>query len=234
MPLFGYAAKILRLDLTQRKVIVIETEKYHRWGGGHGMGSALFWDFCKDKTITDGRHPANVCCIMTSPLNGTIVPSAGGRCEVVGVGVGMYPISWFTRSGFGGRFSTMLKYAGWDGIVIEGKADKPVWVDIRNDQVSFRDASSLWGKDTWGTQQEIWKLIGVSSDTKHQWQDLQELELLTKEQRRGKDQGRSTQKSAILTIGPAGENQTAHGSLIHDAGNGAGRGVSGRCGAPRT
>jgi len=224
MPLYGYAGKILRLDLTQRKAIVIETEKYRRWGGGHGMGSALFWDFCKDKTITDGRHPANVCCIMTSPLNGTIVPSAGGRCEVVGVGVGMYPISWFTRSGFGGRFSTMLKYAGWDGIVIEGKADKPVWVDIRNDQVSFRDAVNLWGKDTWTTQQEIWRQIGIQPETKHQWQDLQELELLTKEQRKGKDQGRTTQKSAILTIGPAGENQTAHASLIHDAGNGAGQG----------
>jgi aldehyde:ferredoxin oxidoreductase len=224
MPLYGYAGKILRLDLTRGTATAIETEKYRRWGGGHGMGSALFWDFCQDKTIKDGRHPANVCCVMTSPLNGTIVPSAGGRCEVVGVGVGMYPICWFTRSGFGGRFSTMLKYAGWDGIVIEGKADKPVWIDIRNDQVIFRDAANLWGKDTWTTQHEIWKEIGVLPGTKHPWQDLQELELPTTEQRSGEDQGRTTQKSAILTIGQAGENQTAHASLIHDAGNGAGQG----------
>ena len=125
-----------------------------RWGGGHGLGSALFWDFCKDKTIKDGRNPANVCCVCTSPLYGTIVPSATGRCEVVGVGVGQHPQNWFTRSGFGGRFSTMLKYAGWDAIVITGKADKPTWVDIRNDKVTFHDAAGLWGKDTWTTQHD--------------------------------------------------------------------------------
>ena len=131
--------------------MLYEVITYRSWGGGHGMGSALFWDFCKDKTITDGRSPANVVCIMTSPLCGTIVPSAGGRCEVVGVGVGLHPVSWFTRSNFGGRFSTTLKYAGWDGIVVTGKANHPLWIDIRNDEVSFRDARSLWGKDTWTT-----------------------------------------------------------------------------------
>jgi aldehyde:ferredoxin oxidoreductase len=55
----------------------------------------------------------------------------------------------------------MLKHAGWDAIVIEGKASSPVWVDIRNRKVEFRDASDLWGKDTWTTQLEIWDKIGV-------------------------------------------------------------------------
>ena len=221
MTMNGYAGKILHLDLTHRAITAIDTETYRLWGGGHGMGAALFWDFCKDKTITDGRHPANVCCIMTSPLNGTIVPSAGGRCEVVGVGVGMFPISWFTRSGFGGRFSTMLKYAGWDGIVIEGRSDKPVWVDIRNDQIAIRDATGLWGKDTWTTQKEIWETIGVRPGAKNPWDDLRDLD---KEGNEKKDPGRTTQKPAVLCIGPAGENQTCHGCLIHDAGNGAGQG----------
>lgn len=221
MPLYGYAGKILHLNLTTLKADAIETQKYRRWGGGHGMGAALFWDFCKDKTITDGRHPANVCCVMASPLNGTIVPSAGGRCEVVGVGVGMYPISWFTRSGIGGRFSTMLKYAGWDGIVIEGKADKPVWVDIRDGQVNFRDASGLWGKGTWITQQEIWKMTQARQGTKTRWQEISNFD---NNKNTSEDQGRTTQKPAIMTIGPAGENQTPHGCLIHDAGNGAGQG----------
>lgn len=210
----GYAGKILRLDLTTRKAATIETETYRRWGGGHGMGSALFWDLCRDKTITDGRHPANVVCIMTSPFSGTPVPSAGGRCEVVGVGVGMHPVSWFTRSNFGGRFSANLKYAGWDGLVIEGVADRPVWVDIRNSTVSFRDAGDLWGKDTWTAQQRIWKFVGADSGTKKEWQVL----------RKVMDEGRTAQKPAVLAIGPAGENQTAHGSLVHDAGNGAGQG----------
>jgi len=221
MAMNGFAGKILRLDLTQRKAFVVDTAAYRRWGGGHGLGAALFWDFCKDKTITDGRNPANVCCVAGSPLSGTTVPSAGGRCEVVGVGVGQYPISWFTRTGFGGRFSTMLKYAGWDAIVIEGRADAPVWIDVRNDQVSFRDAAALWGKDTWATQQAIWEWMEISAGTRRRWQDLADLE---GGGAAGKDEGRTTQKSAILTIGAAGENQVAHASLVHDAGNGAGQG----------
>jgi len=109
MAMHGFAGKILHLDLSARKANEVPTGKYRRWGGGHGLGSALFWDFCKDKTIKDGRNPANVVCVCTSPLNGTIAPSAGGRCDVVGVGVGQHPQSWYTRSGFGGRFSTVLQ-----------------------------------------------------------------------------------------------------------------------------
>jgi len=52
-----------------------------------------------------------------------------------------------------------LKAAGWDGIVIEGKSDKPIWVNIVNDKVTFMDASGLWGKDTFTTQQQIWDLV---------------------------------------------------------------------------
>jgi aldehyde:ferredoxin oxidoreductase len=218
----GYVGKILRLDLTNRRVIEVETKKYRSWGGGHGLGSALFWDFCKDKTITDGRHPANVCVVATSALSGTPVPSGGGRTDVVGVGVGMYPISWYTRSGFGGRFSTMLKHAGWDAIVIEGKASSPVWVDIRNRRVEIRDADDLWGKDTWETQLMIRKLMGVEDGVDGTWMDLNTSAEQALDPDR--DQGRTNQKPAILTIGAAGENQTAAGCLLHDAGNGAGQG----------
>ena len=126
----GYAGKILRLDLTERKVSTILTSDYEGWGGGHGMGTAIFFDLVEDKTI-GGFDPANVVTIMTSPLCGTLVPAAGGRTEVQGIGVQSYPVGWFTRSNFGGRFAAMLKYAGWDGIAVQGKADSPVWIDIR-------------------------------------------------------------------------------------------------------
>ena len=78
----GYAGKILRLDLTARTVSVIPTSDYEQWGGGHGMGSAIFFDLVKDKTI-DGFDPANVVTIMTSPLCGTLVPApvGGRRCR---------------------------------------------------------------------------------------------------------------------------------------------------------
>jgi aldehyde:ferredoxin oxidoreductase len=216
MTLYGYAGKILRLDLTARRAIEIDTAKYRSWGGGHGLGSALFWEFCQDKTITDGRHPANVIVVAASPLNGTLVPSAG-RCEVVGVGLNTYPVHWYTRSGFGGRFGTMLRHAGYDAIIIEGRASSPVWVDIRNRKIAFRDASGLWGTDTETAQERIWELVGAPRDLRTGWWNLNETaeEALDP----ATDQGRTTQKPAILTIGPAGENQTCGGGLVHDAGN---------------
>ena len=206
----GYQGKILRLDLTNQRTSVIKTADYAQWGGGHGMGSAIFWDLCKDKTI-GGLDPANVITMMTSPMSGTMAPSASGRVEIQGIGIQSYPTGWFTRSNFGGRLGGQLKYAGWDGIVIEGKADKPVWIEILNEKVTFRDAAGLWGKDTRETQELIWDKAKVEN---HGWTDVGA----------SRDSGRTTQKAAILTIGPAGENLSSLGCLIHDAGNAAGQG----------
>ncbi len=209
----GYAGKILRLDLTHRKVITIATSDYEQWGGGHGMGSAIFFDLVKDKTI-DGFDPANVVTLMTSPFCGTLVPAAGARTEVQGIGVQSHPIGWFTRSNFGGRFSTQLKHAGWDGVVIEGKADAPIWIDIRDGEVQIRNCSelSLWGKGTRECQEAIWDYV-AGNDDYGDWIEPT-----------GKDGGRTTQRPAILSIGPAGENLSRLACLIHDAGNGSGQG----------
>lgn len=208
----GYQGKILRVDLTKRNVSSLDTSKYAEFVGGHGMASAIFWDLCKDKKI-DGFNPGNVVSIMGSPISGTITPSGAGRCEVTGIGVQSSPIGWYTRSNFGGRFSGMMKYAGWDGIVIEGKADKPVWLDIRNNTVTIRDAKGLWGLDTWETQEEIWQYVNHSL-TKTGWNSLSS----------ARDAGASTQKPAVLAIGPAGEHLSRIACLVHDAGNGAGQG----------
>lgn len=71
----GYAGKILRVNLTIKKTSIIPTKNYEQWIGGHGMGSAIFCDLVKDKTI-DGFNPANVITIMTSPLCRTLAPAA--------------------------------------------------------------------------------------------------------------------------------------------------------------
>jgi len=207
----GYIGKILRINLTSQEVSTLDTSDYEQWGGGHGIGSALFFDLVPDKTIS-GFDPANLVTIMTSPLTGTIALGASARTEIQAIGVQSYP-EWFTRSGVGGRFGPMLKYAGWDGIVIEGKAESPVWIDIRDGAVEIRDAGSLWGLDTWQTQQNIWEEIDGESGYKG-WREVSE-----------DDNGtRTTQKPAILTIGPAGENLGRVASIVHDAGNGSGQG----------
>jgi len=208
----GYAGNILSINLSSRSITAIPTKKYEEWVGGHGIGSALFFDRVKDKTI-DGFSPENVVTLMTSPLCGTLVPSGAARTEVQGIGVQSFPIGWFTRSNFGGRFSSMLKYAGWDGIAIQGQADSRVWIDIRNKDVRIRECDDLdlWGTDTWECQKTIWK--DVAGDGVYGgWIKVNEKGDMT------------TQRPAVLAIGPAGENLSRMACLIHDAGNGAGQG----------
>jgi len=209
----GYAGKILNLDLTKRKVSTIPTKKYEDWMGGHGMGSAIFFDLVKDKTI-NGFHPNNVVTMMTSPLSGTMVPGASARTEVQGIGIQSYPIGWFTRSNFGGSFAAMLKFAGWDGVVIQGKADRPVWIDVRDDKVTIRDCAplKLWGTETWDCQETIWDYV-VGDGEYGDWIKPH-----------GKDGTSTTQRPAVVTIGPAGENLSRVGCLIHEASSAAGQG----------
>lgn len=210
--MYGHTGKIARINLTTKQIGTIDTGAYEGWGGGHGIGSAIFFDLCKDKTI-DGFDPANVVTIMSSPLAGTLAPTVS-RTEVQGIGVQAYPIAWYTRSNFGGRFSAMLKAAGWDGIVIEGAASSPVWINIVNDKVSIEDATGLWGMDTWATQQEIWRRVGGGSVNFDDWWDVAG----------SRDAGRTTQRPAVLANGPAGDNLARNGCLVHDAGAGAGQG----------
>ncbi len=209
----GYAGKILYIDLSKREISSIPTSRYQSWVGGHGMGSALFFDLVKDKTIC-GFNPDNVVTMMTSPLSGTIAPAASGRTEVQGIGVQSYPIGWFTRSNLGGRFGAMLKYAGWDGVAIQGKAPEPAWIDIRNDEVNIKPchALSLWGRDTYECQQIIWGYVAGKGEYMDRIEPV------------GDKGGSTTQRPAVVCIGPAGENKCIPACLIHDAGNAAGQG----------
>jgi aldehyde:ferredoxin oxidoreductase len=208
----GYTGKILKLDLGRQETSTIPTARYEEWVGGHGIGSALFFDLVEDKTI-DGFDPRNVVTIMTSPLTGSMAPGGSSRTEIQGIGVQTYPIGWFTRSNLGGRFGPMLKFAGWDGLVIVGKADKPIWIDIRNDQIHFREADPLWGLDTWETQKRIWKYV-LGSDQFDDWFELGDTA----------DSGRTTQRPAVMAIAPTGEKLSRVAAIIHDAGNAAGQG----------
>ena len=210
----GYGGGILHLRLSSLDYEVIPTERYARWGGGNGLGTALFWDYCEDKTIRDGRDPKNVVVIATSPLCGTMAPSAGGRCEIVGVSCGQYPVSWFSRSNIGGRLSSNMKYAGWDAIVVSGKAPHPVWVEIENNHIRYHDAGRLWGKDARETQLTLFGMLDRNSEG-WGWQPLP-----------GKkdEMTYTTQRPAIVCITPSGENQSIHATLVHDAGNVSGQG----------
>ena len=86
----GYVGKIARIDLTTKAISHISTSDYEFWGGGHGIGSAMFYDIMvKEKGLNleeiDGFHPENLVTVMTSPLTATGIPSATGRIEIQGV-----------------------------------------------------------------------------------------------------------------------------------------------------
>ena len=202
----GYVGHILVLDMTAKTAEVIDTDPYEQWGGGHGMGSALFWDYCKDKTVGP-FDPGNVVTISSNPFSGTPVPSSSARVEIQGIGSFPDP-EWFTRSSMGGRVGGMMKAAGFDATVITGAADGPVWVSVVNGAVEFHDANELWGLDTAQTQERIWGWM--SKDTPDgEWYEVGA----------GRDGGRTTQKPAVMCIGPAARTWRAHGH--HHARRGA-------------
>ncbi len=201
----GYTGKILRVNLTEKTTSTIPTEKYaDDFGGGHGIGSAVFFDLVGDQLPFEAFDPRNLIIMMASPFSGTFMPGSG-RCEVQGLGPGLYPIEWFGHSNFGGRFTAQLKFAGWDGIVVEGAADAPVWINIINDKVTIESANGIWGMDTWDTQEEISRR--VIPGLKHgEWAELA-------------NNSYSTQVPAVVCCGPAGENKSRIACLLHGPGS---------------
>ena len=199
----GYTGKILRVNLTNKSIVTIPTEKYEEYGGGHGMGSAIFFDLVGDQLPFEAFDPRNLIIMMAHPFAGTFMPGSG-RCEVQGLGPMLYPIEWFAHSNFGGRFTAQLKYAGWDGIVVEGASSAPVWINVINDKVTIESADGIWGMDTWDTQDEISRRV-VPSLKFGEWTEAGE--------------GFTTQIPAVVCCGLAGENRSRIGALLHGPGS---------------
>jgi aldehyde:ferredoxin oxidoreductase len=208
----GYTGKIARINLTTKVISTIDTAKYEEFGGGYGMGAAIFWDLAVapgEWDLKDPFDPRHVLPIMTGPLGATGVPGAG-RTSICGISPETFPTCEFWRTNFGGRFGTMMKLAGWDGVVVEGKADKPVWINVINDQIKIEDAKDLWGLDTWVTQDRILSMVGERTRFGDEWQKLGNFY--------------TTGRPQILCIGPVGEAKSRLAALI------TGSGVSARIG----
>jgi aldehyde:ferredoxin oxidoreductase len=210
----GYAGKILRVNLTTKQVSSIETSRYEQFGGGYGIGAAIFWELCVAPgkwNLQDAFDPGNIVTLMSGPLAGTGTLSAS-RTSVSGLSAQGWPINWFSHSNFGGSFAASLKFAGWDGIVVEGASDKPVYINIADDQVTLEDAASLWGLNTWETQESIWQEQSAKASVRYgmDWQKIGNCFTI--------------QRPAIVAIGPAGENRSRIASLVHGGGSGAGQG----------
>ena len=157
-PKGGWVGKILRVDLTSRKISEISTFDYvPRFLGGRGLGAKICWDEVPPEV--GAFDPENRLIFATGPLQGTLAPTSG-RFMVLGKSPQTAPNESFCRSGVGGHFAPELKWAGYDALIIQGKASKPVYLWITEGKAEIFDATRLWGLDTYQTQQMIWKLHG--------------------------------------------------------------------------
>jgi len=143
-----YAGKILRVDLTTGSITHEPlNEKWARdYIGGKGFVFRYLYD--ELKAGTDPLSPANVVVLFTGALAGTIVSTTAR----LAVGTRSPATGTILDSYVGGGMAAMLKYAGWDGVIITGKAPRPSYLWIDDGQVEIRDAAPLWGKPVWETE----------------------------------------------------------------------------------
>lgn len=156
----GWAGKVLRVNLTTGMISSEDTvAKYKDFVGGEGLGLKVLWD-----EVPAGTHPysaENKIIFGAGPLNGTGIPHAG-RLSITTL-LATNPFFGAGTGHSGGHFSTNLKFAGWDAVIVEGKAAHPVWICIQDDDVSIRDARKLWGTGTFRTTAAIMDEMGSDS-----------------------------------------------------------------------
>jgi aldehyde:ferredoxin oxidoreductase len=155
----GYTGKVLRVDLTNEKIATepLNREWAKRFIGGKGLGARYLFEELKPGV--DPLSPDNVLMIWTGPLVGTMVPLTS-RYAVV---TKSPQTGTFLDSYAGGYFGPELKYSGFDGVIIKGKASKPVYLWINDGKAEIRDAKNLWGKDNFKTEELIRKETGQKS-----------------------------------------------------------------------
>jgi aldehyde:ferredoxin oxidoreductase len=153
----GWMGKILHVDLSNSKISEIETKPYaEKYLGGRGLASRLYWE--KVTPEVKAFDPGNRLLFMTGPLLATGAQGAS-RMSVSGKSPMAYPEGYCYGS-MGGLLPAEIKKAGWDGIVIDGRASKPVCLSINNDKVEIRDASSLWGQGAYEVEEMLYQEYG--------------------------------------------------------------------------
>lgn len=144
MNLFGYAGRIGRIDLSTGKMMdeELEEEDARKFLGGRGLaGKTLLEELNME---VDPLGPKNMLLFLTGPLTGTGYQGCGKHLVSA-----KSPLTGFWgESTSGGYWGPYLKFAGYDGLIIEGKASSPVYLWVHDGEIEIRDASRLWGKNT--------------------------------------------------------------------------------------
>ena len=180
-------SRLLRVNLTtgELKVEVIPHTMFERWIGGSGINNWIMWEhFLTHDIHCDPRGPDNIFVFGVGPLAGTGAGSGvKGRITFKSPTYGI-----FGDSAGGGKFPYMVRFTAFEYIAITGRAPRPMYLHICNDEVSLLDASHLWGKNTAETH-------AILQQTHGTWPS----------------------KTSTLTISQAGENMVGMAGVVADA-----------------
>jgi len=163
----GYVGKILKVDLTTKNISVqpLNEEVARKYLGGKGYATYFLYQYLK-KYALEGippkdiapLGPRNVLFFMTGPGTGVPRFPCPGRYHVSAL---KSPLTGSVGSAnSGGEWGPFLKFAGFDGIIIEGASDTPVYIAIVNGEVEIRDAADLWGKAVFDTTKVLMSAVG--------------------------------------------------------------------------
>ncbi len=154
---FGYAGKILKIDLFTGETGEVATADYtNKFLGGRGIAAKLFWDIVPERT--GAFEPENSLIYATGPVTG-FSGLAGSRWVICGKSPSRQPEA-FSYGNLGGKWGPALKYASYDALAIKGKAERPVYLFIHESTVEIKDASTLWGLSAFDAADSIKAELG--------------------------------------------------------------------------
>jgi aldehyde:ferredoxin oxidoreductase len=153
----GYVGRILRVNLTNKDIEKEETREdvAKLLLGGNGYSAKILWEELKPKI--DPLSPENKIILMTGPLTGTGAPGSGFweacfKSPLTGI---------WGESACGGSWGPMLKFTGFDGVILEGASQEPVYIWIHDEEAEIKPADGIWGKTVPETEEMVKKEIGV-------------------------------------------------------------------------
>lgn len=158
----GYAGKVLIIYLDSETSEVLPLDRFwttygidpRKWLGGDGVITKILWE--DYHAAIDPLSPENEIVMATGPWTATAAPQSGRAM----LGCIDPKTGGFSSGSFGWFFPSMLKYAGFDIVIIKGKSRKPIYVFIDDQRVLFKDAIHLWGKETSETVRRVREELG--------------------------------------------------------------------------
>ena len=155
--MFGYAGKILHVDLTTGKMSVekLDSKTAQKYIGGIGLGMKLW--LANSKAGVDAFNPENPLVLAVGPVSGTMFPTGGNGHAFISKSPATGGVGEAVSHG---TFGAEIKRAGYDAFIFTGKAEKPVYLWIDDDSVQVLDAEKLWGKSPAETEDAIKDEIG--------------------------------------------------------------------------